>query len=130
MGESPAEKQGLGTLVLYVDEVEVEALPGDLVDKIEVNAERLVEADQSISIKDLRYDKNKLEIKNDPETIVAKIEVQKEEPVEEIKPEEAEEGEGVAAEEGGETEEGETKPGEEEKTKENQGQEENKQKEK
>jgi len=82
VGESPAEKQGVGTVVSYVDEVEVEALPGDLVDKIEVNVETLTEAEQSISIKDLHYDKNKLTITNDPETIVVKVEVQKEEPVE------------------------------------------------
>ncbi len=82
VGESPAEKQGFGTVVSYVDEVEVEALPGDLVDKIEVNVETLTEAEQSISIKDLHYDKNKLTITNDPETIVVKVEVQKEEPVE------------------------------------------------
>src|SRR3990167_6090633 len=37
-GESPAEKQGLGTVVQYVDEIEVEALPGDLPDKFEVDA--------------------------------------------------------------------------------------------
>lgn len=81
VGEAPAEKQGLGTVVSYVDEVEVEALPGDLVDKIEVNVEALTEAEQSISIKDLHYDKDKLTITNDPETIVVKVEVQKEEPV-------------------------------------------------
>jgi len=59
----------------------VEALPGDLIDKIEVNVEALTEAEQSISIKDLHYDKEKLTITNDPETIVVKVEVQKEEPV-------------------------------------------------
>jgi large subunit ribosomal protein L25 len=81
VGEAPAEKQGVGTVVSYVDEVEVEALPGDLIDKIEVNVEALTEAEQSISIKDLHYDKEKLTITNDPETIVVKVEVQKEEPV-------------------------------------------------
>ena len=82
VGESPAEKQGLGTLVSYIDEVEVEALPGDLLDKIEVNVESLIEADQSLAIKDLVYDKSKLTVANDPETIVVKIELQKEEVVE------------------------------------------------
>ncbi len=101
VGESPAEKQGLGTVVSYIDEVEVEALPGDLVDKIEVNVESLMEAEQSLAIKDLKYDKSKLTITNDPETIVVKIEVQKEEPVEVTPPPVAE---GEVAPEGAEGE--------------------------
>ena len=119
VGESPAEKQGLGTLVTYLDEVEVEALPGDLVDKIEVSAELLKEADQSLAIKDLHYDKNKLTITNDPETIVAKIEVQKEEVVE-VAPEVPAEGaEAVPVEgEGEKPAEGEVTEGKEETSKE------------
>jgi large subunit ribosomal protein L25 len=104
IGESPAEKQGLGTLVSYVDEVEVEALPGDLIDKFELSVDSLVDVDQSLAIKDLHYDKNKLTIKDDPETIVVKIELQKEEVVEEVKPAEEEavpvEGEGELPAEG------------------------------
>lgn len=111
VGEAPAEKQGLGTVVSYVDEVEVEALPGDLVDKIEVNVELLTEAEQSISIKDLHYDKDKLTITNDPETIVVKVEVQKEEPVQ--APVAPAEGEEVPAEGGEAPAEGEENPSEE-----------------
>lgn len=97
VGESPAVKQGLGTLVSYVDEVEVEALPGDLVEKIDVDVSGLLEAEQSLAIKDLKYDKDKLAISNDPEAIVVKIEVQKEEPVE-VAPVEPVEGEAVEGE--------------------------------
>ena len=86
IGESPAEKQGMGTLVSYVDEVEVEALPGDLVDKFELSVDSLLEVDQSLAIKDLHYDKDKIAIKDDPETIIVKVELQKEEVVEEVKP--------------------------------------------
>ncbi len=118
VGESPAEKQGLGTVVSYVDEVEVEALPGDLVDKIEVNVELLVEAEQSLAIKDLHYDKSKLTITNDPDTIVVKIEVQKEEPVE-VAPTPVAEEAGVPAEgEGEKTTEGSVDEGKEETPKE------------
>lgn len=102
VGEAPAEKQGLGTVVSYVDEVEVEALPGDLVDKIEVNVETLIEAEQSIAIKDLKYDRSKLTITNDPEMIIVKIEVQKEEPVE-VAPAPVAEGEGTPEGAEGET---------------------------
>lgn len=81
-GEAPAEKQGLGTLVQYLDEIEVEALPGDLPEKITVDVSILTEVDQSIMVKDLSYDKKKVEIKGNPEEVVAKIEVQKVEVVE------------------------------------------------
>src|SRR5690348_2488290 len=42
-GESPAEKGGIGTVVLLVQELEVEALPADLPDKFEVDAANLTE---------------------------------------------------------------------------------------
>src|SRR4030066_1250304 len=37
VGVSPAEKQGLGTAVQHLNELEIEALPGQFPDKIEVN---------------------------------------------------------------------------------------------
>ncbi|KKR11283.1 MAG: 50S ribosomal protein L25 [Candidatus Woesebacteria bacterium GW2011_GWA1_39_21] len=107
VGESPAVKQGLGTLVSYLDEVEVEALPGDLVDHIDVNVGSLAEANLGLAINDLKYDKAKLTITNDPETTVVKIEVQKEEPVEVTASveEKAEEGAVAGEVKGGESEE-------------------------
>lgn len=82
-GESPAEKQGLGTTVLYLDEIEVEALPTDLPEKFEIDTSILTEIDQAIFVKDLKVDKSKIEIKNDPESIIVKVEEVKEE-VEEV----------------------------------------------
>jgi large subunit ribosomal protein L25 len=79
VGESPAEKQGLGTVVLYFDEVEVEALPSDFPDKFEIDVSQLEKVDQSIQIKDIKVDKDKVEVKADQEEIVAKVEPQKEE---------------------------------------------------
>lgn len=82
VGESPAEKQALGTVVQYINEIKVEALPGDLPEKFEVDISTLLEVDQSIIVKDLKYDKSKVEIKDDVEAIVAKVEPpQKEEVV-------------------------------------------------
>lgn len=82
VGESPAEKQALGTVVQQMKEVEVEALPTDLPDKFEVNVETLAEVDQAIYVKDLKVDKSKVEVKEDGEAIVAKVEPpQKEEVV-------------------------------------------------
>ncbi|HSX48865.1 MAG TPA: 50S ribosomal protein L25 [Candidatus Saccharimonadales bacterium] len=82
VGESPAQKSGIGTAVLLVKELEVEALPGDLPEKFEVDASILTEVDQVVKISDLKYDKSKVEVKTDVESIVAKVEPpQKEEVV-------------------------------------------------
>lgn len=103
-GESPAEKQALGTVVQYINEIKVEALPADLPEKFEVDVSILADVDQSIFVKDLKYDKSKVEIKNDLEAILAKVEPpQKEEVVEAPAPVEGE----VPAE-GGAPAEGET----------------------
>lgn len=102
VGESPAEKQALGTVVQYINEIKVESLPGDLPEKFEVDVTALAEVDQSIFVKDLKYDKSKVEIKDDLEAILAKVEPpQKEEVVEAPAPVEGEvPAEGGAAPEG------------------------------
>lgn len=82
VGESPAEKQSIGTVVQHINEIKVESLPTDLPEKFEVDVTGLTEVDQSIFVKDLKYDKSKVEIKDDLEAIVAKVEPpQKEEVV-------------------------------------------------
>ena len=83
IGESQVAKQGIGTVVQQINEVEVEALPTDLPEKFEVSIESLIEVDQAIYVKDLKYDKAKVEIKADLEAIIAKVEPpQKEEVIE------------------------------------------------
>lgn len=79
VGESPAEKQGLGTVVFYINEIEVEALPMDLPEKVEVDLGILSEVGQSILVKDLNFDKNKVEVKDNPDEVVVKVEPIKEE---------------------------------------------------
>ena len=104
IGESSVEKQALGTVVQYIDEVSVEALPMDLPEKFEIDASALIEVDQAVYVKDLKVDRAKVEIKLDAETILVKVEPpQKEEvaPVVEAPAEEA-----VAGEEPKEGEEG------------------------
>jgi len=99
IGESPAEKQGLGTVVQQINEVEVESLPADIPEKFEIDISGLVEVDNMIQIKDIKMDEKKVEIKDDVEQIIAKVEPQKEEKIE--APTEVAEGEPVegAAEE-------------------------------
>lgn len=82
IGESPAEKQSLGTVVQQLNEVVVEALPADLPERFEINVEGLAEVDQAIYVKDIKVPSG-VEIKTDIESIVAKVEPpQKEEVVE------------------------------------------------
>ncbi|MGA3291667.1 MAG: 50S ribosomal protein L25 [Candidatus Microgenomates bacterium] len=81
-GESPAEKQAVGTVVLYLNEIKVEALPTDLPEKFSIDVTELSEVDQAIMVKDLKVDRSKVDIKADPEEIVVKVEPpQKEEVV-------------------------------------------------
>jgi len=83
IGESPAEKEGIGTVVQHINEIKVEALPTDLPEKFEIDISTLSEVDQSIMVKDIKYDKSKVEVKIGEEEIVTKVEPpQKEEVVE------------------------------------------------
>jgi len=107
VGQSPAEKQGLGTLVQMINEIEVEALPTDFPEKIEVNVEKLEKVDDAVLVKDLKIDKDKLTIVDDLEGIVAKVEgIQEEKEPEPVETAEGEtpEGEEEAKPEGEEKE--------------------------
>jgi large subunit ribosomal protein L25 len=102
-GESPAEVQG-GVLVQLLNEIEVEALPADLPDKFIVDATRLTEINQGVSLKDLKVDSKVKILSDNLEELVVKIE----EPTKEVEPEApvAE----VAPEDEGAAKEGEEKP--------------------
>ncbi len=114
IGESQAVKNG-NILVTVTDEVEIEALPADLPEKIEVDLSVLEELGAAILVKDLKIDTSKLTMVTDGEQLVTKVEEPKEEVIEEtpVSPEdvevitekkEGEEGEG-SAENSGETKE-------------------------
>ena len=79
VGESSAEKQGLGTLVQQIDEIEVEALPTDFPDKFEIDVTKLEDVDMALFVKDLTYDKKKIRIISGLEEIIVKIEPLREE---------------------------------------------------
>lgn len=82
-GESPAEKQNLGTVVQQLHEIEVSALPTELPESITVDVSTLLEVDQAIYVKDLKVDKN-VEIITDLEIIVVKVEAPTKEEVVEV----------------------------------------------
>lgn len=74
IGEQP-ESVHLGeTIVLQtLNEVEVEALPTDLVEKIEVDITPLKQIDDAVTVAQLNYDHSKLTIHADSEEIVVKL---------------------------------------------------------
>lgn len=89
------------TLVVVRDMVEVEALPTDLPEKIEVDISVLTEAGQSISVADLNVDTEKVtivvgedqEAENMPVVMLQEVQEEVEEPEETAEGEEAAEGE-------------------------------------
>ena len=82
VSESLAVKNG-NTLMQILDEIEIEALPSDLPEKIEVDISGLVEVDNKVLVSELSVDRQVIEIKNDPEQVVVIIEAPRveEEPV-------------------------------------------------
>jgi large subunit ribosomal protein L25 len=90
IGESQAVKNG-NILVPVTDEIEIEALPADLPESIEVDLAILENLDSVITVADLNFDKSKLEILTDAEQLIVKVEEPRVEeevaaPAEEITP--------------------------------------------
>ncbi|MBX3056071.1 MAG: 50S ribosomal protein L25 [Anaerolineae bacterium] len=73
VGEVDESLKSLGTVVMLVQSVEIECLPGDLVSEIEVQAAGIASADDVIYISDLQLPKG-VTILADPETVVAHFE--------------------------------------------------------
>lgn len=92
VGESPAVEQKIGILIQPMSEVEVEALPADLPEHLDINISGLAQIDDVVTVADISFDKAKVEIKANPEEVVAKIEpLAKEEEVAPPPPAEGEE---------------------------------------
>ncbi len=82
LGESPAVRDLAAVLVQPISEVEVEALPMDLPDRLSVNLELLEEMDSTITVADLEAAEGVI-ILNEPEEVIARVAYQLEEEVEE-----------------------------------------------
>lgn len=125
--EAPAVEKKIGLLLTPVSEIEIEALPMDLPENIEVDISNLAEIGDEVKVKDLKVDKSKIEVHTDEELVVAQIGELVTKEMEELEAQvEAEQAEAAAEEvvaEGGEETEG-AKAGEE--TTEKEGQEEQK----
>lgn len=98
VGDAPAERTGL-IVLKKLEHVQVEALPKDLIDAVEISAESLVEVGDKLTVADLKVPAS-LVITTDAEQTIIVVEaprVQEEpEETEEASTEEAEGGEGEA----------------------------------
>lgn len=72
VGEAPATDQAGAMVLQNLDQLEIECLPGDLIEAIEVDLGELKEIDQAIYVKDLRLPPT-VDILTNPEELVAKV---------------------------------------------------------
>jgi len=93
VGESEATKSGL-VLVMLKNELEVEALPTDLPEAIEVDITGLVNVDDSIHAKDLKLDRSKITLTAEDDELIVTIQEPAKEEVVEAAPAEGEAAEG------------------------------------
>lgn len=95
VGESPAVKDGLGVLVQQLDEVEMEALPADMPDHLDLDISALAAIGDSLTVSSLKLSKH-LTAKSDSQTIIVKIEPHAKEDLPAVAPEADGAKEGVA----------------------------------
>jgi large subunit ribosomal protein L25 len=84
-GESPAVQRSEGVLVQAMNTVEIECLPGDLIDAIRVDVSQLDKVDAHLTVKDLPVSEG-VKILADPDETVVRVTPVKEEKVEEVVP--------------------------------------------
>jgi large subunit ribosomal protein L25 len=71
-GESPIVTEREGIMLQGVSSLEVECLPGDLIDSIEIDVSTLVELDQGIYVRDLDLPES-IDVLTDPEEMIARV---------------------------------------------------------
>jgi large subunit ribosomal protein L25 len=72
IGEPKAVTDKIGLLMEIISEIEVEALPAELPEKIEVNVEPLAAIDEQITVGELKLPEG-VDLLSDPNQVVAKI---------------------------------------------------------
>ena len=80
-GESPAVKDFQAAIITSLGQIEVEALPTDLPENIQVDISLLKNIGDVIKVADLKIDRTKVEVKDDPETVVVSAAAQQAEEV-------------------------------------------------
>ncbi len=83
VGDSPAVQRGEGVLVQALNNIQIECLPGDLIDAIRVDVSKLDKIDMQVTIKDLGVS-DRIKILADPDDMVVRVTPVREEKVEEV----------------------------------------------
>jgi large subunit ribosomal protein L25 len=83
VGESPAVQRGEGVLVHAINNVEIQCLPGDLIDAIRVDVSALDKIDAQVVVKELKVSEG-IEILASPDEMVVRVTPVKEEKAEEV----------------------------------------------
>ncbi len=95
-GEAPAEKEG-GVVVTGINELEIEALPGDLPETIEVDISKLENFGDAIHVEDLDLPEN-ITVLSSPDSLLVSVQAPRTATAEESAIEAAEGEEGLASE--------------------------------
>jgi large subunit ribosomal protein L25 len=85
VGESPAVQRGEGVLVHALNSVDIECLPGDLIDVIRLDVSKLDKVDAQITVKDLPVPEG-IQVLANPDEMVVRVTPVREEKVEEVVP--------------------------------------------
>jgi len=85
VGRAPAAERAEVILLQNLDELEIECLPGDLIEAIEVDVSELKEVDQAIYVKDIRVPST-VDVLTDAEELVVKVDWAAPEEVVEVVP--------------------------------------------
>ncbi len=118
VGESPAVYEKDGVLLKTMEAMEIEALPGDLPESLELDISGLNEYGLTLHVKDLKVPAGVEIMHEDPEAVIVKIEAPQETTAEDIAAEQAADAEmaeaagGVPSDQGAEVAEGEEAEGE------------------
>lgn len=73
VGSAKAVSDKIGVLLQPLLEIEIEALPSDLPEKIEIDVSKLSQVDEALFVKDIQVDKEKINVLTNPEEIIVKI---------------------------------------------------------
>ncbi len=84
VGESPAQKDGLGVLVQQLDTVEIEALPTDIPEKIQLDIAGLVEVGSALHVSDISVNTSKVTILTEGGALIVQISALAKEEVAEV----------------------------------------------
>lgn len=71
--EAESVKMGENVVLQNISEIEVEALPADLIENIEVDITVLKNLDDAITVSQLNFDRDKLTVEVDSEEVVVKL---------------------------------------------------------